>query len=226
MKYIINKRTKEHRVCTDEYFEDADVWDIVEADEDGWIPWSGGECPLPEFDECEVEKIKSSRGTLGRRVSMMWAWDLPSGHMGRILAYRPILADTSRRHGRTIAFIPPTERNVFDRLHEATAASQSIPAIIKEIDELLAPAGYCVARREAEPAEDMTDWRNWVDGDLLECVWAKSGHLTEGACYTMTDREYGFVFILKDDTGETGLFKHDRFRFHSRPSKERTPCTI
>ncbi len=230
MKYLVNTRTKEHIRYNDDKMSPVGIWKIVEADEDGWIPWGGGECPLPDDARCEIKTMPA--------MTEQWACELSWHHSGRpwdITAYRPILSETAEKVEKQQYTEPTKVELLFDRLKSAIAASESIPGIIAEIDALL-PDGYCVTKREAveqkqatipgvggviltEAAEDMGDWRNWVGGDLLECIEAKSGYLTEGACYTMTDREYGFVCILKDDTGETGRFNYDRFRFHSRPVK-------
>ena len=55
MKYLVNRETKEHKVATPlaesiikGYADFKDDWQLVEADSEGWITWSGGECPLPD----------------------------------------------------------------------------------------------------------------------------------------------------------------------------------
>jgi len=154
MKYLVNQSTKEHIVYNDDKMSPVGIWRIVEADDEGWIPWSGGECPLPDDARCNWLTRGESIFSAGKVTEKAGYLAFASG---AIIAYRPILSETAekeepRRPGRTIAFIPPTEHNVFTRLHEATAAAESIPGIIKEIDELLAPAGYCVARRQVEPS--------------------------------------------------------------------------
>lgn len=92
MIYAVNAETKEHRVfdqgkrtstmvsaCLgiDEF--------LVEADADGWIEWSGGDCPLPELHPCEV------KNKAGEVIDFNCA-----GNVGKynwkneIIAYRPI----------------------------------------------------------------------------------------------------------------------------------------
>lgn len=73
--------------------------------------------------------------------------------------------------------------SVFQRLQEAVSASESIPDIIAEIDALL-PEGYCVTRCDVPPAgepakqlvEDMSDWRNWREGDLVTAHGLRGGY--------------------------------------------------
>lgn len=158
MKYIVNTRTKEHRVHTDEYFEDADVWRIVEADADGWITWNGGECPLPASNQAEVKLQDGKQGSFDSIPLMThrsWRkWNCG----GDIIAYRPILADKEEAQPKSIlgpdfdftstGKMPYSAHSpsVFDRLKSAIAASESIPDIIAEIDALL-PEGYHVTKR-------------------------------------------------------------------------------
>src|SRR5690554_1510753 len=90
MIYAINKRTKEHRVCEDGVTLDGIGWRFVEADADGWIPWEGGECPLPDGADYEVRhkygKVVSKREA--EKYNDQWA---RKGLLSDIIAYRPIL---------------------------------------------------------------------------------------------------------------------------------------
>lgn len=89
MKYLINKKTKEHRVSTGPIYPAyLDGWAVVEADSEGWIKHDGGECPLPDGAS---HKVKFRSGCIGGDDSPeTWAW----GHDGvgdDIIAYHPIL---------------------------------------------------------------------------------------------------------------------------------------
>ncbi len=86
--YAINKKTKEHRI-----FDEApppNFWRLVET-EDGWIPWKGGECPLPSNSPVEVRYRNGHlpAKTPGLAVTLRW------GHYGighDIVAYKPALS--------------------------------------------------------------------------------------------------------------------------------------
>lgn len=265
MKYLVNRQTKEHKVATPlaesiikGYPDFKDDWQLVEADSEGWIPWSGGECPLPE--NALVCICVVGHRYRGSSPAANYNWGARAG----IEYYRPILAEqepdnhlseeatraineTFRRrtdearlatehlthcrnkgcfndavggvycteHGPAQAEGTPS---VFDRLKSAVAASESIPGIIAEIDAML-PDGYCVTRCVEQPAEDMTDWTNWRDGDLIECVndegW-ETFHV--GGIYKFTRWGKGGGFDA-DVTEVADQFVAD-FRFHSRPAKE------
>lgn len=235
MKYIVNTRTKEHRVHTDEYFEDADVWRIVEADADGWIPWEGGDCPLPDYCMCEVQLADGER--LSPLQAKRYAWERDLGP-GAITHYLPILEaaekEEPRRHGRTIVHIPESQQSVFDRLKSAIAASESIPAIIAEIDAML-PEGYCVTRCDVapagepakQPAEDMSDWRNWKEGDLVTAHGLRGGYtenvFPENVPHTIVAKCLS-GFDVKSSNGDVLYFNgreisRGELKFHSRPAK-------
>jgi hypothetical protein len=268
MKYLVNRETKEHKVATPlaesiikGYPDFKDDWQLVEADSEGWIPWSGGECPLPESKLAEVRLQDGQQGrfeSIDLLTHRSWQkWNCG----GDIIAYRPILAeqepdnhlgeDTTRRINEGIRrrfdearhSLWSAQRNedefmrergpaqaegtpsVFDRLKSAVAASESIPTLLAEIDALL-PDGYCVTRCVEQPAEDMTDWRNWKEGDILECIRPTEFH-TKGRLYLIGTDSEGDYGIL-DDEGDVldryapggECFTRSYFRFHSRPAKE------
>ena len=55
-----------------------------QADADGWIPWSGGECPVHGRVPVEIQ-AKSGRKQTG--LAEVWEWR-HFGHRGDIIAYR------------------------------------------------------------------------------------------------------------------------------------------
>ena len=95
MIYAINRQTKEHRVvtsnglvCEKEWYT-AHGWLLRQADADGWIPWEGGECPLP--DDARI-KVMTRNGVEHRLP--IHAGNQRWGHGGGqydIIAYRLIL---------------------------------------------------------------------------------------------------------------------------------------
>jgi len=104
--YLINKETKEHyafyafnfdRKKYEAMMASGDYLAPVRADPDGWIPWSGGECPLPKYAPCEVRYAngkKSEGGALDSCCNMEQVfWDHDFGNRYNIIAYRPILND-------------------------------------------------------------------------------------------------------------------------------------
>lgn len=98
MIYAVNRLTKEHRVVEERYSGGMRLpcrnpnlgkgWDYSQADADGWIEWSGGECPLP--DDCSYKtKHKSGsffNGSMPQTFGAHWR-----GLSDPVVAYRPIL---------------------------------------------------------------------------------------------------------------------------------------
>jgi hypothetical protein len=89
MKYLINRKTKEHYV----YGEDSPMpipfkdWALVQADSEGWIPFSGDKCPLPDDVRCDL-KFDTGRISSGAFLASKWEWNSPY-----IAYYRPILTE-------------------------------------------------------------------------------------------------------------------------------------
>ncbi|MFC7091932.1 hypothetical protein ACFQH5_20530, partial [Halomonas salifodinae] len=83
--YAIHGRTKEHRPYRDAAFRPEGyehVWEIVQADADGWIPWEGGECPLPSGQWVEVRyRIGACRKGFAGNWSPGW-WSAPGDIAG------------------------------------------------------------------------------------------------------------------------------------------------
>lgn len=103
MIYAVNKRTKEHKnvtTCGDAVYQyiycDKQDWEILFADADGWIEWSGGECPLP--DECSVSVKFNGREPLPNiGLADSYWWGSTVGGSGRITHYRPVLEKKSEQ---------------------------------------------------------------------------------------------------------------------------------
>lgn len=242
MKYLVNRETKEHKVATTlaesiikGYPDFKDDWQLVEADAEGWIPWEGGDCPLPGWCECEIQTKEGDR--LLSREAKRWTWS-PNIGDATITHYRPILAEKEEAQPKSMlgpdfdftstGKMPYSAHSpsVFDRLKSAIAASESIPGIIAEIDALL-PEGYCVAKREAEqPAEDMSDWRNWREGDAVECAsdeWPTLYTLGNIYAIEFLGDDHIRVFDNLGQRSSCGFseseLRKSPFRFHSRPAK-------
>ena len=126
-------------------------------------------------------------------------------------------------------YIPESQKSVFDRLKSAIAASESIPAIIAEIDALL-PEGYFVSKTltdiqetivaPLEPAEDMSDWRNWREGDVLVIVSNECGHGFEiGSLVKFEEKTYDNSCCLCTSSYESWYVAPQEARFHARPAK-------
>jgi len=223
MRYLVNRETKEHRhVPADCSGVDWNGWDVVQADSEGWIPWSGGECPLPDgpyearYRSGDIYK----RGINPKMHCSDWYNDDCAID---IIAYRPILTEQAEPVPAPLYDPRSVSFSLFERLRAATDAASTIPALLAEIDALL-PDGYQVVRVEkveatlpVESAEDMSDWRNWKAGDLVvrndddPCdFWTgKSAYEIEKIC--------GSLCVSDDDGNDYRVAGDGFFKFHSRP---------
>ncbi|MNQ61504.1 hypothetical protein D3C85_758190 [compost metagenome] len=70
------------------------------------------------------------------------------------------------------------------------------------------------------PLPDMSDWRNWQVGDLVECVEASGTILAGGDVLGLTyvDADRGYVDVDPTTNGPV-RYKASRFRWHSRPAR-------
>lgn len=232
MKYLINKETKEHTVLTDTTLWSSKDWTLVEADDEGWIAHTGNECPLPDDVFCE---LKLADGFLNTRVRAATSWWHNVGHHS-IVAYRPILTESEPVQEpdydpRSVSF------NLLDRLKAAHKAAQTIPDLEAELREVLGAMGYELVSRSpfvepesiknplsakitltsAEP--DMSDWRNWREGDLVECVDSEHHECLRIGDIVELRQSANSVPFFKWIDGRIHAANAARFRFHSRPAK-------
>lgn len=135
--------------------------------------------------------------------------------------------------------------DLIGRLCVAHKHAQTIPDLEAELREVLGSMGYDLVARspfvdlannqqdidpefaqaiednifelgKSEPAEDMSDWRNWRERDLVECVDGYNWDVfKQGGLYRVTKTHKEWVYI---DTWP--IYQHIKdFRFHSRPAK-------
>ena len=101
MIYAVNRLTKEHRVVEERYSSGMRLpcrnpnlgkgWDYIQADADGWIEWSGGECPLPKHVKCDhIMRFTPERDAFVVELAGHLRWT-HENLRGDIIAYRPII---------------------------------------------------------------------------------------------------------------------------------------
>ena len=220
MRYIIDRKTNEHERYDGQNY-DATKYRIVEADSEGWIPRTGSENPLPDDVWCEI-KCSDNSQSKSPLMAKSWRWNDPG-----LKFYRPILAEKVQEPE------PTKPKRLFDdlleRLEASHAAAQALPDLVEQLRDRLKPMGLSVMYLsefdavEPEPAvePDMSDWRNWREGDVLECING-DGHMSLASGNLVAVRQVQFtngtiMFCHPDDFEGVALTR--RFRFHSRPAK-------
>lgn len=214
MKYLVDKKTKEHRPYyggSIEWAEDQGL-DIVRADFEGWIKHEGRECPLPEDVPCQV-RIKNGSGHSHVREACGWDW--AHDNYNAITHYRPVLTEKVQEPEQTecvrcgaggIAAHTPhcTERmkDLLDRLKAAHAQAQQIPDLEAELREVLGSMGYTLGKLSPfVPAE-------FVDAE--PAVETPQGYtlVPVEPTHKMLDALYNFIpGKYADKAGETMAYK-------------------
>lgn len=96
MKYLVNRQTKEHvkKGLAPLWLDEDPDWRIVEADDDGWIPFQGTDCPVPDKSRCDVILVNGETRYLSNPGGFKW------GGFDAIYAvcyYLPILSEIADR---------------------------------------------------------------------------------------------------------------------------------
>jgi len=224
MRYIIDRKTNEHERYDGQNY-DATRYRIVEADSEGWIPHTGNLCPLPDDVLCDT-KWDDGQGA-PRMAAGHWKWRDPS-----ITHYKPILAEKVQEPDydpRSVSF------NLLDRLKSAHDQAQQIPFLEAELRRELAGMGYTlgeigvvepanstavVVEPEAavETPQDMSDWRNWREGDFLTVIQKRYGHkFSIGQIVQIKTISEGSICCA--DRSDEWYLEDDEARWHSRPAK-------
>jgi hypothetical protein len=87
MPYAVNETTKAHRVITQAKPLGEDE-SLLLTNKGGWIPWSGGECPLPKGTPSEYHLRNVVTAIDDDAANVRWN---DTGSDGDVIAYRPIL---------------------------------------------------------------------------------------------------------------------------------------
>ena len=153
---------------------------------EGWIRHRGGKCPV---DPETIVEVRLRDGTCWvdseAEAGSFWTWQ-HSDICADIMAYRlrkpaeqvapDIYAadDSEQMGGVDISFIEPAiaqgPLQWRDRIAEIDATTQALTTDRAELVQKLASEGFALIGRVVEPVEDMSDWRNWKEGDRIEVI--------------------------------------------------------
>jgi hypothetical protein len=220
------------------------VEDMSKPNKDGWIRHRGGKCPVDAGVKIE---IRDRDGDIYEYNGIDLRWS-HIGSGGDIMAYRihkpaeqpaidPAVVDNVqafneraelRDDSKVLLGAQPLKWR--DRITE-------IDGIVEELEEervalvqRLEGEGFRLIERAVQPAEDMSDWRNWKAGDQVKVILANDCiGLWIDRVVTVRSVEpanYGgsmpvSVFYDDDWNFPEAHDGSDRcvFQFHSRPSK-------
>lgn len=214
------------------------------ANADGWIRHRGGKCPVEAGTRVST-KYRDGTITLvhhltadpmASNVSLKTVWGHKKDQYD-IMYYKPhkpteqpalVNEETIKA---TEPGAPDTMLAIRDRIYaldtqraevESTYQRQ-ISEITQERESLvqnLAGEGLALVEAAVQPVGDMSDWRNWKEGDSVEAL-GNSGGYTKGNTYPVKSIsiERGIVNTLIDDRGsKKNGWSASMFKWHSRPA--------
>lgn len=111
-----------------------------------------------------------------------------------------------------------------DRITEIDREVEALEEERASLIQKLADEGFKLIKREAVELPDMSDWRNWREGDVVEFVrdGCESQYFTKGRHYVVADvvgDSLDPISVKEDDDGDYNGWKAEYFKFVSRPTK-------
>lgn len=188
---------------------------MTKPNKDGWIRHRGGKCPVANGTLVDV-RYRCGEFNYGvpalklgdaEKVDASYAfWQHASPNPYDILAYRLHQPKMTAEQIRT---------KFIENLAAIAALHKEQAALVQQLREL----GFVFVDATSESEEDMSDYRNWKRGDLLEVIKA-NGRVPVGAVVQHDDED-------GDETPYTKSAHHERWsidvaslKFHSRPTKK------
>jgi hypothetical protein len=220
----------------------------AKAKGDGWIRHRGGNSPVKNYQAIEYrmrsgQVMKTATGGLLNWRHGKWQSDIMAYRIIKPSEQSPdekVMQDcvekcastesveiqnahceeTNPVAWRNLVFELDARRAEVDELYQRQSAeiAQERESLISK----LAAEGFALIERvsaPAQPAEDMSDPKSWIEGDLLLCEGAQTSHYTNGRLYSFIRiSNYGSARCIDDRGTENGLLPQF-FKWHSRPAK-------
>ena len=200
---------------------------------EGWIRHNSKQQPVD--DHVEVEILTRGGGYEIFEASG-FAWNATGED--QVMAYRlhkpaeqveacskPDPRDSAKRDSDYVCWMR-------DRITEIDATTQALTAERAELVQKLASEGFALIGRindmltdAAHKHEDMSDWRNWREGDLVEIEREKHGHCFQSGDIVKID-SIGYDNSVEDcrfkcyalDGSDFWFVGESECKWHSRPS--------
>jgi len=203
---------------------------MSKADKDGWVRHRGGKCPVDESVKVQTVLRSETKRSFDAIASI--AGDLSWKHHGDggdIMAYRlhkpaeqGIYADDKDESIEPVQVTYVDSDGPLqwrDRITEIDATTQALTTERAELVQKLAIEGFALIGRVVEPGEDMSDWRNWKVGDVVEYVGKNdSSFYIAGVHYVVESISQDFYYLDDESDGHHKWTHCREFKWHSRPS--------
>lgn len=231
-----------HQTCLsrEEYYQA-----YPKADADGWIEWNGGECPVENGlmvdirvrDGREERNLAANTLTKGRTPDASCAFWKNDGMAGDIIAYRlnkpevkPEFCESVMRSIPEPSPKPTIEQLAHDyrnklyfakrKQQEADDAKVAADAALGELERAGEALGLLIgiAKPDREPELVITDWRDLMVGDEVECIKDNIGNKYSGVIGVVQSIDYDDVSTpVCVDIDEVGGIWCHKVKFIRRP---------
>lgn len=184
------------------------------ANAQGWIRHRGGKMPV---SACKLVEIRTRGGEF--EVCRASGFDWAAEGKDQIMAYRLHEPEQAAAPEVTAQNDGPLQWR--DRITEIDREVESLEEERASLIQKLADEGlqllrdFAIKALESAGQPDMSDWRNWREGDMVEII-------DDGGCANPV----GSVFaIYRKDNSEMPFFvngiwyRPEMLKFHSRPTK-------
>ncbi|OZB35983.1 MAG: hypothetical protein B7X50_13525 [Alishewanella sp. 34-51-39] len=109
-----------------------------------------------------------------------------------------------------------------DRITEIDREVEALEEERASLIQKLADEGFKLIKREAVELPDMSNWRNWREGDLIVCTKEYGSGFKKGNMYAISEivrGELNAIKVVSDENGEKNGWQPGFFKWHSRPTK-------
>jgi hypothetical protein len=200
--------------------QDGDTWIggySAIPDIDNYNNWMGKHCVCAVFSKGEHQLATDHATAIVTRE--MWEYERTRLFgMDEMRAAVDSLVNGSVPDSvrQLMAFNPMGYR---DRIREIDVTIEAMISERAELTEKLYAEGFMLVVAESEPSEDMTDWRNWKVGDLVEVTEEGSHKFDIGQKVTIRTffNDYGDCARL-ESADDYWWMNSGQLKFHSRPS--------
>lgn len=198
---------------------------------EGWIRHRGGKAPVGDY--AVIEYRMRSGQVMKTGTGGMLNWDHGNWPTD-IMAYRlhkpaeqvaPFIeaVQAFNELAKVQQLDGPTGWR--DRITEIDSTTQALTTERAELVQKLASEGFALIGRinelltdAARKHEDMSDPKNWKEGDVIESVDDAQVDIDIGAEYQLIASCNGKVVRFRDNDGDIRDRPADLYKFHSRPS--------
>lgn len=187
------------------------------ADAQGWVRNRGRKNP---FDVCTLvdARLRSGDVVMGKfSENLHW---VHTGNNFDVMAYRVNESVDTESPEVTAPVDGPLQWR--DRVTEIDRTVEALEEERASLIQKLADEGFKLIKREAVELPDMSDWRNWREGDFIVCTEQHGSGFKKGNIYEISEivrSVCNAIKVVSDENGQKNGWQPRFFKWHSRPTK-------